>query len=421
MRETERIYFCIDMKSFFASVECAERGLDPLTTPLVVADESRGRGALCLAVSPFLKSKGVKNRCRIFEIPSSLDYIIAKPRMKKYVEYAADIYEIYLDFFSPDDIHVYSIDESFLDATNYLKTYKTTPLEFAKRLLREIRTRKNIPATAGIGTNLYLAKVALDITAKKSPDGIGFLDEKIYRDTLWTHTPITDFWQIARGTANRLRKKRIYTMKDLALYPEQPLYDEFGVNAELLIDHANGRESCTMADIKAYKRKNSSVSSSQILFEDYDYEHAELVMREMVLNGCQELLRRKVVTDRIGFYVGYSSDSVPSTGASVKMNEHTASYTVILPYCIKIFRSTTHKNIPIRRLSIDFGSVIPEDMESYGLLIDKEKIEREKKTEKTVLGIKDKFGKNSLLRGIDLQEGATAKKRNTLIGGHNGE
>lgn len=421
MDEKERVYFCIDMKSFFASAECAERGLDPMQTPLVVADETRGRGALCLAVSPKLKSMGVKNRCRLFEIPGDIDFIIAKPRMKKYIEYAADIYDIYLDFFSPDDIHVYSIDECFLDATNYLSTYDVTPRAFAERLIEEIYTRKRIPATAGIGTNLYLAKIALDITAKKSSDGIGYLDEELYKRTLWEHTPITDFWQIARGTARRLRKRRIYTMKDVANYPEQGLYEEFGVNAELLIDHAFGREPCTIADIKAYKRKSSSVSFSQILFEDYSFEKAETVMREMVLNGCQEMMRRKVVTDRIGFYVGYSSDEVPSTGGSVKIAEHTSSFAVLLPYFTELFRKTTRKNTPIRRLVIDFGAVVSDEYENHGLLADAEKIAKEKSAETAVLDIKEKFGKNSILRGIDLKEEATAVKRNTLIGGHNGE
>lgn len=419
--DESRIYFCIDMKSFFASVECAERGLDPMKTCLVVADETRGRGALCLAVSPKLKAMGVKNRCRLFEIPAGADFIIAKPRMKKYIEYAADIYDIYLDFFSPDDIHVYSIDECFLDATRYLSVYKTKPRAFAERLIEEIRTRKNIPATAGIGTNLYLAKVALDITAKKTPDGIGYLDENLYQKTLWNHTPITDFWQIARGTAQRLRKRKIYTMKDIAAYPEQALYEEFGVNAELLIDHAYGRESCTMADIKAYKRKNTSVSFSQILFEDYDYNKAETVMKEMVLSGCQELMRRKAVTDRIAFYVGYSSDELPSTGGSAKISEHTSSFSVLLPYFTELFRKTTRKNAPIRRLSVDFGSVVSDEFENYGLLWDADKINKEKSAETAVLDIKDKFGKNSILRGIDLRDEATTRKRNTLIGGHNGE
>lgn len=419
--EKTRTYYCIDMKSFFASVECAERGLDPMVTPLVVADESRGRGALCLAVSPYMKKLGVKNRCRLFEIPQNIDFLIAKPRMKKYIEYAADIYELYLDFFSPNDIHVYSIDECFLDATKYLETYKTTPKAFAKRLIEEIKTRKGIPATAGIGTNLYLAKIALDITAKHTTDGIGYLDEETYKRTLWDHLPLTDFWQIARGTVKRLKKLRINTMCDVAAAPEAVLYKEFGINAELLIDHAHGREPCTIEDIKAYKRKNTSVSSSQILFSDYDYEKTELVVKEMILSGSQELLRRKVVATTVGVFIGYSQDYIPPTGGNLRMSDATASYRTIVEYALKIFRKTTLKNQPIRRVSVDFGSVIPEESAQNSLLFDTEKVEKEKKTERSVLAIKEKFGKNALLRGMDLQEGATTVERNKLIGGHNGE
>ena len=419
--EKTRTYYCIDMKSFFASVECAERGLDPMVTPLVVADESRGRGALCLAVSPYMKKLGVKNRCRLFEIPQNIDFLIAKPRMKKYIEYAADIYELYLDFFSPNDIHVYSIDECFLDATKYLETYKTTPKAFAKRLIEEIKTRKGIPATAGIGTNLYLAKIALDITAKHTTDGIGYLDEETYKRTLWDHLPLTDFWQIARGTVKRLKKLRINTMRDVAAAPEAVLYKEFGINAELLIDHAHGREPCTIEDIKAYKRKNTSVSSSQILFSDYDYEKTELVVKEMILTGCQELLRRKVVATTVGVFIGYSQDYIPPTGGNLRMSDATASYRTIVEYALKIFRKTTLKNQPIRRVSVDFGSVIPEESAQNSLLFDTEKVEKEKKTERSVLAIKEKFGKNALLRGMDLQKGATTVERNKLIGGHNGE
>lgn len=419
--EKTRTYYCIDMKSFFASVECAERGLDPMVTPLVVADESRGRGALCLAVSSYMKKLGVKNRCRLFEIPQNIDFLIAKPRMKKYIEYAADIYELYLDFFSPNDIHVYSIDECFLDATMYLETYKTTPKAFAKRLIEEIKTRKGIPATAGIGTNLYLAKIALDITAKHTPDGIGYLDEETYKRTLWDHLPLTDFWQIARGTVKRLKKLRINTMHDVAAAPEAVLYKEFGINAELLIDHAHGREPCTIEDIKAYKRKNTSVSSSQILFSDYDYEKTELVVKEMILSGSQELLRRKVVATTVGVFIGYSQDYIPPTGGNLRMSDATASYRTIVEYALKIFRKTTLKNQPIRRVSVDFGSVIPEESAQNSLLFDTEKVEKEKKTERSVLAIKEKFGKNALLRGMDLQEGATTVERNKLIGGHNGE
>ena len=417
----ERTYFCIDMKSFFASVECAERGLDPMTTHLVVADEARGRGALCLAVSPSLKALGVKNRCRLFEIPSGIDYIIAKPRMRKYVEYAADIYEVYLDYISPSDIHVYSIDESFLDVTAYLRVYGETPHSFAKKLIDLIYERKRIPATAGVGTNLYLAKIALDITAKKSPDRIGILDEDSFRETLWDHLPLKDFWGISSGTVRRLASKKLYTMRDIAGADPAILYELFGVNAELLIDHAYGKEPCLIEDIKAYKSKSHSVSNSQILFEDYSFDKTRIVMDEMVLNGCQELMRRHVVTEHVGIFVGYSDDAVPPTGGTVRMTANTASYSVIVRYVLDLFDRTTHKNRPIRRLGIDFGGIVPETYEAYDLFTDVEKVQKEKKAENAVLNIKDKFGKNSLVRGIDLKDGATATIRNKLIGGHNGE
>ena len=418
--EESRVYFCIDMKSFYASVECAERGLDPMKTNLVVADEARGRGAICLAVSPSLKKLGVKNRCRLFEVPSNIDFIIAKPRMKKYIDYCADIYELYLDFFSPEDIHVYSIDECFLDATPYLKAYDVPARTFAKKLIDLIYEKKRIPATAGIGTNLYLAKIALDITAKKSPDRIGYLNEDLFKKTLWNHLPLSDFWGISVGTIRRLKSKRILTMRDIALADPQILYDLFGINAELLIDHAYGKESCRMSDIKAYKSKAHSVSTSQILFENYPYEKAVVVVTEMILDGCQELMRRKVVTDHVGVFVGYADDAVPTTGGVVRMAEHTSVFSVILPYVKDLLDRTTYKKAPIRRLTVDFGNVIDARYEMYDMFTDVNKVEREKKTEQTVIKIKDKFGKNAMLRGLDFYPGATAQERNKLIGGHNG-
>lgn len=416
-----KTYFCIDMKSFFASVECAERGLNPFTTNLVVADPTRGNGALCLAVTPKMKSLGVKNRCRIFEIPPGIKYEIAMPRMKKYIEYAANIYEIYLHYMDKQDIHVYSIDESFIDATDYLRIYKMTAKEYVTKLINEIGSKLRIPATAGIGTNLYLAKIALDITAKKMPEHIGYLDEESYRATLWDHQPITDFWQIAKGTARRLEKYGIKTMRGVANYPSNILYKEFGINAELLIDHAWGRESCTMADIKSYKSKSHSVSNSQILLSDYDYDKARIVMDEMVLNGCHELMRRHVVTNHVWIAVGYSKDAIMPTQGSARMYETTNVYSVIRRYALELFDRTTDKKVPIRRLSIAFGNVVDECCEGYDLFTDMVAIEREKTRERVVLDIKTKFGKNAVLRASDLQDGATTRIRNQQIGGHNSE
>ncbi len=417
----QSVFFCIDMKSFFASVECAERGLNPFETNLVVADEKRGRGAICLAVSPKMKSLGVKNRCRLFEIPQNMDYIIAKPRMKKYIEYAADIYETYLDYIAPEDIHVYSIDEAFLDVTDYLKIYKTDPKSFARTLLKEIAAKTHIPATAGIGTNLYLAKIALDITAKHAPDHIGFLDEETYRATLWDHKPLTDFWQISRGTVNRLAKYGVTTMRQIAALPEDVLYKTFGINAEILIDHAYGREPCTMYDIKHYKSKSKSISNSQILFEDYTYEKASVVLEEMCLTGCQELMKRKQVASHVGIFVGYSSDVYPPTGGNAHMTETTNAFSVVYPYVKRLYEETTEKDLPIRRLGIEFSHLSDDSMEGFDLFTDVKKVEKEKKIENAVLALKDKFGKNAMLRGIDLTSEGTTKIRNTLIGGHNGE
>ena len=294
--EKQRVYLVIDMKSFFASVECAERGLDAMTTKLVVADESRTDKTICLAVSPAMKALGVKNRCRLFEIPKGIDYIIAPPRMKKYIEYAAKIYGMYLKYISKTDIHVYSIDECILDVTDYLKIYKLKAKEFALKLMNEINERFGIPSSAGIGSNMYLAKIALDITAKHASDRIGWLTEEKYIKTLWNHKPLSDFWQISTGTIERLAKYGIYDMEGIAKSDEDILYKEFGINAELLIDHAWGKESCLMSDIKSYKTKSKSISSSQILPCNYEYQDAKIVLREMIQNGCYDLARQHYST-----------------------------------------------------------------------------------------------------------------------------
>ena len=408
------------MKTFYASVECAERGLNPFETNLAVADPARGQGAICLAISPKLKAMGIKNRCRLYEIPKEANCIIAKPRMKKYIEYAADIYEIYLNYVSKDDIHVYSIDEAFLDVTDYLPMYKMTAVQFAQKLMKEIAEKKHIPSTAGIGTNMYLAKIALDITAKHSPDRIGYLDEEKYKKELWDHKPITDFWQVARGISRRLEKYKIYTMRDIAKENPDLLYELFGVNAELLIDHAWGREPCTIADIKAYRSKTKSVSQTQILFEDYDYDAALLVLTEMTLNLCEELVKKHVCANNVSIQVRYSKDQMPSTGGSKKMSETTAVFSIIRDYVKKLYVETTYKNVPIRGLGVFLG-VVNEGEEEYNLFIDYDTTQKEKKGEMVAVEIKQKYGKNSILRAMDLKKEATQQVRNKLVGGHNGE
>ena len=418
MAQKQRVYFCIDMKTFYASVECAERGLNPFETNLAVVDENRGKNALCLAITPKMKAQGIKNRCRMSEIPKQINFIRALPRMQLYIDYAADIYEIYLNYFAPQDIYVYSIDESFIDVTDYLPMYNIDAVSFAKKLMNEIAAKMHIPSTAGIGTNLYLAKIALDITAKHSKDHIGYLDEDSYIKTLWNHRPITDFWQIAQGTERRLAKYGIYDMDGIAKAPTDLLYKVFGVNAELLIDHAWGREPCLMEDIKNYRSKSKSVSFSQVLPSDYTYEQAKTVMMEMVIHGCQEMMRRKVITNKVGIFVGYTFGGREGTGGTTRMTVTTNLPSKIEPYVEQLFERTTDKQVPIRRLGINFEDVCDEGCEGYDLFTNFEEVEREKKREHAILEIADKYGKNAILRGLNYMDGATQRERNTFIGGH---
>ena len=414
----QKVYFCIDMKTFYASVECAERGLNPFETNLVVADVTRGKNALCLAISPKLKAQGIRNRCRLSEIPTSIKYEIAPPRMALYIQYSADIYDLYLDYFSPDDIHVYSIDESFVDVSDYLSAFRLTPKELAKKMIDVIAIKKHIPSTAGIGTNMYLAKIALDITAKHSADHIGYLDEKLYMRQLWGHRPITDFWQISTGTARRLAKYGIHDMRGIVNFPEEILYKEFGVNAELLIDHAWGRESCTIADIKQYKSKSKSVSFSQILPRDYSFAEARIVMTEMAQNGSMELLKRHLITSRVSFFIGYSKEQRPADSGFVKIKLATARCSVLEPAVIQAFDKTADRQTPIRRLGLCFEKIADEGCEGYDLFTDFEAVEKEKRRDRVVLELKDKYGKNAVLRGTNLMEAGTQRERNNMIGGH---
>ena len=413
------MYLCIDLKTFYASVECVERKLDPFSTNLVVADESRGKGTICLAVSPKMKMLGVKNRCRLYEIPPNIKYIIAKPRMKKYIEYSANIYAIYLKYLSKDDIYVYSIDEAFLDVTKYLKFYKMDEIELAKTILKDIYDTYGLTATVGIGTNLYLAKVALDIMSKHTPTNIGYLDEEKYKLKLWHHKPLTDFWQIGKGIERRLNKKRIYDMYDIAHANPKILYKEFGVNAEFLIDHSWGKESCTIKDIKNYKTKNVSISSSQVLFEDYNFENARIVLKEMVELNSIKLVEKNLLTDTIGLYIGYSKNIINSTGGSLKLSNYTNTYSNLIQYFLKLYDSTTNKTVLIRRIGVSFNRLVNGNEEQLSLFENQEKITKERKIELAISNIKQKLGKNAIIRGMDLEEGATTILRNKLIGGHN--
>lgn len=417
----EKMYLCIDLKTFYASVECVERGLDPFKTKLVVADEERGNGTICLAVSPLLKKMGVRNRCRVFEIPKEIDYIVAKPRMKLYIEYSANIYAIYLKYIDKEDIHIYSIDECFIDVSKYCKLYKKDVFDIAKMLIDDVYNTYGITATVGIGTNLFLAKVALDISAKHKNSNIAFLDEEIFKSNLWDHTPLTDFWQIGEGIKNRLLKYNISTMEGIAKCDPQILYKEFGINAEILIDHANGIEPTTIQDIKKYKSKNNSLSYGQVLFEDYSYNEALLVLKEMVELACLDLVDKHLVTNNISLSVGYSNERNKFVGGSMQIIETTNSYKILNNYFLELFKKNINKTKLIRRINIGFNNVIDEIYRSYNLFIDEEEQIKEKKLQETILAIKKKYGKNSILKGMNLEEKATTISRNKLIGGHNEE
>ncbi len=415
----QKYYLCIDLKTFYASVECVERGLDPFNTNLVVADPERGKGTICLAISPKMKMLGVKNRCRIFEIPPTIKYIVATPRMKKYIEYSANIYAIYLKYFAKEDIHVYSIDEAFMDVTKYLKLYKLNPIELAKKIIKDIFKTYGITATAGIGTNMYLAKIALDITAKHNPNNIGYLDEEKYKKELWHHKPLSDFWQIGKGIERRLNKMGIFDMYDVAHTTQKRLYKEFGINAEYLIDHSWGKESCTIAEIKAYKPKTNSITNSQVLFEDYSFIKARLVLKEMVELGSLRLIESNLVTDTIGLYIGYSKNITKATGGTRKLTNYTNIYSELLKAFLEIYDKTTNKDIPIRRIGVNFANVIEAESVQLSLFIDQERMDEERKLELAMCSIKNRMGKNAIIRGMDLEDGATTIIRNKLIGGHN--
>ena len=419
LSQKNRYYLCIDGKCFYASVECAERGLNPFETNLVVADPGRGKNALCLAISPKLKSLGVHNRCRLSDIPGNIKYEIALPRMQLYVDYCADIYALYLDYFAPEDIHVYSIDEAFIDVTNYLPMYDMDARQLARKLMNEIANKLRVPTTAGIGTNLYLAKIALDITAKKTRDHMGYLDENIFRETLWDHMPLTDFWGIARGKVNRLSRYGIFTMRDIANADPELLYRVFGIDAELLIDHAWGRESCLMEDIKNYHSKSHSVSFSQILPRDYEYEEAAVVMAEMAIHGCLELYKRHVITNKVWIGVGYSrTEMMPPAQGSIKLRCATQLSSIIEPAVKEKFKEIVAWGVPIRNLAISFCDTRDEGCEGYDLFTDWAKVDKEKAAERTVLEIRDRFGKNAVLRGVNLNKAGTQRERHTFIGGH---
>ncbi len=416
----ERVYLCIDLKSFYASVECVDRGLDPMTTNLVVADPERSEKTICLAITPAMKKLGIQNRCRVFQIPEHVKYIMASPRMQHYIDVSADIYSIYLKYLSKEDIHVYSIDEVFMDVTDYLDMYHMDARELGMTIMQHVFQATGITASCGIGTNLYLAKIAMDITAKHAENHIGMLDEESYCRTLWNHRPITDFWRIGPGIANRLKQRGIYTMGEVAKADEDMLYRLFGVDAELLIDHAWGREPTTMADIKNYKPSTNCLSSGQVLGCDYEYEKGKLVVKEMADMLCLDLVDRGLVTKSITLYVGYANSmNLEAARGSFNLQSETSSARIILPQVEKLYeRIVTHKWALIHRINISFNNVIEEGYMQYDLFIDPQEREKERSVQKAMLNIKKKYGKNAILKGMNLEEGATAMERNRQIGGH---
>ena len=386
-------YMCIDLKSFFASVECVERGLDPFETRLVVADNERSDTTICLAVTPAMKKLGVKSRCRLYEIPKGIDYIKATPRMKKYIEYSADVYGVYLKYFSKDDIHVYSIDEVFIDIGKYLKIYRTTSVELGERVRRDVFETTGIPAAFGIGTNLFLAKVALDITAKKSRDFFGVLDEESYKKTLWDHRPITDFWRIGPKTASKLAKLGIYTMREFAHYPKELLYNLLGVDAEIYIDHAWGREPTTIADIKEYKSNSHSKGSGQILPRNYSFDEGMLIAKEMSEQLCLELFSNDLVASSVTVEIGYGDRRLGGDRGSYRFVSPTSSVKAAEKAVVEIYKRVVDKNTPIRKITVVFNNVENQASEQISFFSDIGKEDREKEKMKAVIGIKKRYGK----------------------------
>lgn len=414
-----KIYLCIDLKSFYASVECVERGWDPLTARLVVADPERSEKTICLAVSPALKQMGVPNRCRVFQIPKEIPYKMAPPRMQLYIDYAAEIYGVYLKYIAKEDIQVYSIDEAFLDVTDYLHLYQMTAVELGRKIMQDILDTTKIPAACGVGTNLYLAKVALDIMAKHETDRIAYLDEARYREKLWKHKPLIDFWRVGRGTVERLSNMGICTMEEIAHARESLLYKAFGIDTELLIDHAWGREPVTIADIKAYRPKNTSFSSGQVLPRDYEYEEGVLVVKEMADLLCLDLVDQGLVTSHISLVIGYSNQKCfePAKG-STTLRSATSSNRRLLSYVEQLYRRIVRPGAYIRRITLTYTGVMTEDYQQFDLFSNPEETEKDVKAQRAAISIKQRYGRNAILKGMNLEESATTIERNGQIGGH---
>ena len=418
----QKSFICIDLKSFYASVECVERGLDPFKTNLVVADPTRSQSTICLAITPAMKKLGVKNRCRIHEIPADIEYITAMPRMQLYIDYSARIYSIYLRYVSKEDIHVYSIDECFMDVTNYLSLYHMTEKEMAVELMDAVMKETGITATAGIGTNLYLAKVAMDIVAKHVEDHIGILNEISYRQQLWDHRPLSDFWRIGSRTERKLAGYGIHTMGDIAytsVTSEDWLYKMFGIDAELLIDHAWGMESCDIHDIKNYHTEEHSLSNGQVLMRNYSFEEAAVVVREMTDVLVLDLVSKGLITGSVTLWIVYDHRyERPSSHGTVRLTSLTNSSSTIIDEVDKLYQKITDRHTGIRRIEICANRVMPEGYLQYDLFTDPAAVEKEKNLQQAILDVKKRYGKNAIMRGANLLDCSTYRERNNQIGGH---
>lgn len=411
---------CIDLKSFYASVECVLRGLDPFKVNLVVADKDRGGGSIVLAASPHIKQYGVKSRCRIYELPQKLDIIYAKPRMKKYIEYASMIYNVYLKYVSSEDIHVYSIDEMFLDLTPYLKYYNKSAYEISKLLLEDIFNTTKLPAVCGIGENMFLAKVALDILAKHQPDGIAYLDVESLKEKIWSHKPITDIWGIGRGIAKRLEKMKITTLGELAKCPLQKLEKEFGIVGKELLEHAYGIEKSSVQEARSYLPSSKSFGHGQVLFEDYNYEDMYTVLLETVDEVACELVTRKLNCQLIALGIGYSKDIGGGFSRQLSLPVKTNSRKTLVDAFTKLYYDNI-ENLPIRRIDVRVGKLSNEDYVQVDLFSNQEKVQKEHDLYEALGNIKDRYGKNAVyLAASDTTKG-TLVKRHKLIGGHNAE
>lgn len=418
----QKSFICIDLKSFYASVECVERGLDPFKTNLVVADPTRSKSTICLAITPAMKKLGVKNRCRIHEIPAGIEYITAMPRMQLYIDYSARIYSIYLRYVSKEDIHVYSIDECFMDVTDYLSLYHLTEKEMAVELMDAVMKETGITATAGIGTNLYLAKVAMDIVAKHVEDHIGILNEISYRQKLWNHRPLSDFWRIGSRTERKLAGYGIHTMGDIAytsVTSEDWLYKMFGIDAELLIDHAWGLESCDIHDIKNYHTEEHSLSNGQVLMRNYSFEEAAVVVREMTDVLVLDLVSKGLITGSVTLWIAYDHRyERPSSHGTVRLTSLTNSSSTIMDEVDKLYQKITDRHTGIRRIEICANRVMPEGYLQYDLFTDPAAVEKEKNLQQAILDVKKRYGKNAIMRGANLLDCSTYRERNNQIGGH---